>query len=171
MDLTTIFKAIAPTAGTLLFGPLGGMAAKFLAEKVGASSATVDAVSTAISDMGQTAEGRVKLAQIDSDLKQHAIDAGVDMARLEVQNASDINKTMQVEAVSEHWPSYSWRPFIGFIFGVTFFGVYFVLPLAKMPVPLIPSEAWLSIGGILGVASWFRGKAQADPGNPLQNKG
>jgi hypothetical protein len=77
---------------------------------------------------------------------------------------------MQTEAGSEHWPTYSWRPFIGFAFGVQLFGTYFVLPLLGMPVPAIPEFAWLSIGGILGVASFFRGKAQASP-MPTDNRG
>lgn len=171
MDLSAIFKAVAPTAATLLGGPLAGMAVKFLADKLGATAQTADAVTQAITDMGQTAEGRIKLAQIDAELKAHAIDAGIDLERLALQNASDVNKTMQVEATAEHWPSYSWRPFCGFVFGTMFLGVYFVLPLIKIPVPLVPMEAWASMGAVLGVASWFRGKAQADPNNSAQNKG
>ena len=49
--------------------------------------------------------------------------------------------------------------------------VYFVLPLVHIPAPSIPTEVWLMFGGILGVASWFRGKAQQaqaemTPGTP-----
>lgn len=33
---------------------------------------------------------------------------------LAAQNAADVNKTMQTEAAANHWPTYSWRPAIGF---------------------------------------------------------
>ena len=164
-------KALEPTAATLLGGPLAGMAVKFLADKLGAPALTVDAVTTALTDLNMTPEGRIKLAQIDADLRIHAMDLGVNFEQLAVQNAADINKTMQAESTSEHWPSYSWRPFCGFVFGTMFLGVYFVLPLLKLTVPVVPMEAWASMGAVLGVASWFRGKAQADPNNAAQNKG
>ena len=164
-------KTLAPTIATLLGGPAAGMAVKFLADKLGASAETVDAVTAAITGLNETPEGRIKLAEIDAALRIHALETGIDLERLALQNSSDVNKTMQVEATSEHWPSYSWRPYCGFVFGTMFLGVYFVLPLAKIPVPVIPVEAWAAMGAVLGVASWFRGKAQADPANPMQNKG
>ena len=164
-------KALAPTAATLLGGPLAGMAVKFLADKLGVPEATTEAVSAAMTDLNTTPEGRIKLAEIDAALRAHALDVGADLEKLAVQNASDINKTMQVEAVAEHWPSYGWRPFIGFCFGTAWIGNYFILPLLKIPSTPIPSEAWLAIGGILGVASWFRGKAQADQTNPMPTRG
>ena len=171
MDYKDIFRTIAPTAATLLGGPLAGMAVKFIADQIGVPATTADAVTTALSSLGETPEGRIKLAEIDAALRTHAIDSGIDLERLAAQNAADVNKTMQVEAASEHWPSYSWRPFCGFIFGTMFLGTYFVLPLLKMPVPVVPVEAWAAMGSVLGIASWFRGKAQADPANPATNKG
>ena len=164
-------KTIAPTAATLLGGPLAGMAVKFIADQIGIPATTVDAVTTALTGLNETPEGRIKLAEIDAALRTHAIDSGIDLERLALQNASDVNKTMQAEASSEHWPSYSWRPFCGFIFGAMFLGTYFVLPLLKIPVPMVPVEAWAAMGSVLGIASWFRGKAQADPANPAMTKG
>ena len=164
-------KTIAPTAATLLGGPLAGMAVKFIADQIGIPATTVDAVTTALTGLNETPEGRIKLAEIDAALRTHAIDSGIDLERLALQNASDVNKTMQAEASSEHWPSYSWRPFCGFIFGAMFLGTYFVLPLLKIPVPTVPVEAWAAMGSVLGIASWFRGKAQADPANPAMTKG
>lgn len=87
----------------------------------------------------------------------------LELEKLATQNAANINTTMQVEAGAEHWPSYSWRPYNGFLYGTTIFCTYFLLPLLKVPVPTIPVEVWLGWSAILGVASWFRGRAQADP--------
>ena len=164
-------KTIAPTAATLLGGPLAGMAVKFIADQIGIPATTADAVTTALTGLNETPEGRIKLAEIDAALRTHAIDSGIDLERLAMQNASDINKTMQVETGAEHWPSYSWRPFCGFIFGTMFLGTYFVLPLMRIAVPVVPVEAWAAMGSVLGIASWFRGKAQADPANPAMTKG
>ena len=163
-------KALAPTAATLLGGPAAGMAVKWIADKIRVPDAAQDVVMATMETMSGTPEGRIKLAEIDADLRKHAIDAGLDLERMAVQNAADINKTMQVEAGAEHWPSYSWRPFIGFVFGSYVLSLW-VLPLmGKSPVP-ISSDVVLTVGAILGVASWFRGKAQADPANPAPVKG
>lgn len=165
MDGLDFIKSVLPFLGTALGGPLGGAAASFLGDKLGLPAATIDSVKSVLS--GMTPEKLAEFKQADEEFKLKMVALGYDSQnKLEEFNSANliaVNKTMQVEAISEHWPSYSWRPFVGFIFGVTFFGTYFVLPLAHIPVPSIPSEAWLSIGGILGVASYFRGKAQADP--------
>lgn len=181
-------KAIAPTASSLLGGPALGMAVKFLADKLGVPDETVDAVTDAMKGMTETPEGRIKLAEIDAGLRVHAIDAGIDLERLAVQNAADINATMQTETRSEHWPSWFWRPFIGMAVGfnvaassmlviAVFLGVVFGSKEAATAVAQLPMVlgALAGINGtvlpILGIASWFRGKAQADPNNPMQNRG
>jgi len=46
-----------------------------------------------------------------------------------------------------------------------------VLPMLKLPVPVVPSEVWLMLGGILGIASFFRGKMQASAEVPSDNRG
>jgi hypothetical protein len=111
----------------------------------------------------------------------------VTFEQLAVQNAADINKTMQTEAASEHWPTYSWRPFIGFCFGalgllsggtvaVAYIGVMFfhrdATLLGSLP-GMLGAEAGVmfTMAPVLGIASWFRGKMQADPSIPTNNKG
>lgn len=107
--------------------------------------------------------------------------------QLAVQNAADVNKSMQTEAASEHWPTYSWRPFIGFCFGglalicgitvaIAYIGVMFfkrdAAVLASLPGMLAAEAAVMTtIAPVLGIASWFRGKMQADPAIPSINKG
>ena len=120
--------------------------------------------------------------QLQQEIDRHAeemmkIGQAVQLAEIQAdsQSIQAVNQTMQAEAKADHWPTYSWRPFIGFIFGFMLFGDYFVIPVLngwfKIPQPSIPSEAWVAIGGILGVASFWRGKAQADPNIPTDNRG
>ena len=169
--MNDLLSTLAPTVATLLGGPLAGIAVKFLADKLGAPEGTVNAVTSAMSRLGTTPEGRIKLAEIDAALRTHALDIGVDIEKIDADKITAVNKTMQAESASEHWPTYSWRPFCGFVFGSMFLGVYFVLPMMRLPVPLVPFEAWTAMGAVLGVASWFRGKAQADPTISTNNKG
>ena len=65
MDFTAIVKTVAPWIGTALGGPLGGMAVGAIADALGLSDQTVDAVKTAIS--GATPEQLLALKKADQD--------------------------------------------------------------------------------------------------------
>lgn len=160
-DIEADVGAAAPLLGTLIAGPAGTAVGTLIAAGLGVT-ATPDAVKTALATDPDAA---VKLAQIVSDGKTQlqALLVQAEQNRLAADTSAilAVNATMQAEDKSDHWPTYSWRPFVGFVFGIMFGGVYFVLPLAHLPVPVVPTEAWMAIGGVLGVASFFRGKAQA----------
>ncbi len=177
-----VLASLLPTAATLLGGPAAGFAVKFIADKLGISGATQDVVTKTLQGMTTSPEDRVKLAQIDADLATHAQDCGIDMVKLSVQNASDINLTMQAEAKGEHWATWFWRPSVGLAIAlnvvmtsltvmISYVGVMFFRLdpkiLAYLP-ELIAAMAGLLIGpsGIVGVASYFRGKMQANPDIP-----
>lgn len=168
----SIIKGILPFIGTALGGPLGGGAAAFIASKLGVEP---EAVTNTITSMLGNPEQVVKLKALELEYQEHCQAMGYNSIKdLETINASvllEVNKTMQAEAASEHWPTYTWRPFVGFVFGIMIFGCYFILPLLHIPTPTVPSEAWIAMGGVLGVASFFRGKMQADPTIPTNNKG
>jgi hypothetical protein len=123
------------------------------------TDATPDAVAAALDPAAA-----VKLREIEADLAKAQIQADVTVLQA-------VNTTMQTEAKADHWPTYSWRPFIGFCFGIAWLGDYLLLPLAHIPVPTVPPEAWLAVGGVLGVASWYRGKMQANPAVLSDNRG
>lgn len=165
-DIAGIVGQAAPILGTLLAGPAGGAVGALIASslRVGNSASEVSAALA-------NPDAAVKLKQIEKDrqveLQGLAVAHAANVLAAETASIGAVNTTMQAEAKAEHWPTYSWRPFCGFVFGVTFFGVYFVLPLMRLPVPIVPFEAWAALGAILGVASWFRGKAQADPMNSI----
>ena len=75
-------------------------------------------------DIAKTVTGKAEpdqaLAAIQTDpaaalqFKTAVLAQQTELERLAVANASDVNRTMQAEAASEHWPTYSWRPAIGF---------------------------------------------------------
>lgn len=119
---------------------------------------------------------------------QAVLEQQLEFQKLAVQNATDVNVTMQSEAKSDHWPSYTWRPFIGFCVGFNtiaasvlvlgvFAGTLAGIPAAALAIIQLPtvlgSLAAISatVLPILGIASWFRGKMQADPNIPTDMRG
>ncbi|OQS46990.1 hypothetical protein B0T49_07510 [Chromobacterium violaceum] len=123
---------------------------------------------------------KVQLAQISQATALAEIQA-------DTTDTVAVNATMQAEARAEHWPTYSWRPFIGFAFrllalisGITvaacYLGVMFMgrnpQLLAQLP-GMLGTEAGVmaTMAPILGIASWFRGKVQSDPNIPTDNRG
>jgi hypothetical protein len=158
-DLGGKIAAMAPVLGTLLGGPAGSAVGVMLASAFG-SDATPSAVSQAIA---LHPEAATALRKIESDerlglqqlLTQHAAnELAADTARL-----AAVNATMQTEAQSERWPSYSWRPFIGFNFGSYVLSLWLLPLFGKTPVTM-SSDLVLAVGAILGVASWWRGRKQ-----------
>ncbi len=166
--------------------------AKWITGSDRAEQVAQKAVDIAKSVTGQPdGDAALKALQADPNLvlqyRKAVLDQELDFQKLAVQNASDINATMQAEAAAEHWPTYSWRPFIGFCFGllalisgatsaicyvgVMFFGVSAAV-LGQLPA-LIGSEAAImaTMAPVLGIASWYRGKMQADPSIPTINRG
>lgn len=170
-DIRGTIGKFAPMAGTLIGGPAGAAIGALVSAALGTES-TPDAISAAIATNPDAA---LKLAQFESDnrvkLQSMMFTHADNVIAADTAAIQAVNATMQAEAKADHWPTYSWRPFCGFIFGVTFLGVYLVLPLCHVQVPTVPTEAWLAIGAVLGVASYFRGKAQADPSVSTDNRG
>lgn len=138
--------------------------------------------------------GDQALAAIQADpnlmlqFRKALLDQEEQIDQFAAQNAADINKTIQAEAASEHWPTYSWRPAIGFATAFTIAAVALVVVVAYAGVILakrdptalsyIPAmigavAALLGAGAmpVLGIASWYRGKMQADPNIPTINRG
>jgi hypothetical protein len=169
-----VIKTVLPWIGTALGGPLGAGVATFIASKLGVPETTIsETLNAMVADPAKLNEAR----QLDREYQLHLAALGytnlraleelnVKKMELDVRSIEAVNKTMQVEAAAEHWPTYSWRPFNGFMFGICIFGVYFLLPMLEVKPPDVPTEVWLTWGSILGIASYFRGKTQADPNIP-----
>lgn len=157
-DIAPIVARSAPLLGTLLGGPAGAAAGALVSAALGVG-ADPGAVEQALA---VSPDAAVKLAQIEAtrstELEALVVSAEANRLAADTAALQAVNATMQAEGRSEHWPQWGWRPFIGFVFGVMVLGCYFVLPLAKVPVPPVPESVWLMFGAVLGVASWFRGK-------------
>ncbi len=183
----TVGKA-APILGTLLGGPAGAVVGSMIASALG-TEATPDAI---VQTLATNPEAALKLRQIESDERVKLQELALEQMKAELiaqsQAVSDVNKTMQSEAASEHWPTYTWRPFIGFAVGLNtiaaallVLAVYGAVIFGAAQAPAAMSNLPMVLGAlaaisatvmpILGIASWYRGKMQSDPSIPTNNRG
>lgn len=169
--MNDIIKGILPWIGTALGGPLGAGVATFVASKLGVPE---DTVTQTLTNMVGNPEDAVKLKQLELDFQSHCLELGykniTDLEQINSTVLVEVNKTMQTEASSDHWPSYSWRPAIGFCFAAYILSLC-ILPLFHVVPVTLNSDMVLCIGGILGVASYFRGKSQAINASSVSDKG
>lgn len=180
--MNELLSSLLPTAASLLLpgGPVVGMAVKFLADKLGVSDQTQEAVTKALQDTAMTPEGKIKLAQIDVDLKQHMADNGVEIEKLATAEIQAVNQTMQAElnnSKDEAWYQKAWRPANGFSLAIgsfctvmfTCYLFYKALVLKDMTgLTMLPQLA-MSVAAILaipgaavGIASWKRGSQKIE---------
>ncbi|MGG1943191.1 hypothetical protein AB1286_33135 [Trinickia sp. NRRL B-1857] len=193
MPLIPIAMALAQFA-PMIAGLFGGSKAEAVAQHVVGIAQTVtgqsapDAALAAIQADPNLAmqfqkavlEQQAHLAEIAADVEKAELAA-------DTANTAAINQTMQTEAKADHWPTYSWRPFVGFCFGllglasgvtvaIAYLGVMFfrVNPgvLGQLPGMLGAEAAVMAtMAPVLGIASYFRGKMQANPLLPTDNRG
>jgi hypothetical protein len=178
MDWGTVLTGLAEqgavTLASAFGGPLAGQAVQFIGDKLlGKKDATPEEVKQAL--QGLSGDQIVQLRKLDNDFKLELAKAGITLqvAQLEADTNRQVavNATMQSEAKSDHWPTYTWRPFLGFQFGLMTTAIYFVLPYLNVNVPSVPETVWMAYLAILGAASYYRGKMQADPNVPTDNRG
>lgn len=187
-DVATTVGRVAPLLGTLLGGPAGPAIGGLVASVLGTGNSP-DEVGQVLAS---NPDAVVKLRQIEADRQAKLQELATDQVKAELaaatQNAGDVNRTMQAEAASEHWPTYTWRPFIGFAVGFNVGASSLLVLSVFVPVMFGSKEAAGAIAQlpmvlgalaginatvlpILGIASWFRGRMQADPSIQTVNRG
>ncbi len=134
-------KAIAPSLGTALLGPLGGAAASFLATKLGVSEKSVEAVTELLKSNNLAPEQieAIKLAEID--FNKFLESNKIKLAQLAVDNIKDARDMQKV--VKSNTPAV-------LSYGITlgFFGI-----LGSMLVyEYTPTDSLLIMLGALGAA-------------------
>lgn len=193
MPLIPIAMALAQFA-PMIAGWLGGSKAESVAGKVvGIAQAVTgqsapDAALAAIqADPNLSMQFQKAVLDQQAQLAQTAADVTKAELAADTADTQAVNQTIQVEARADHWPTYSWRPFVGFCFGIlavmagltvgaAYVGVMFLkvdaAVLSYLP-GMLGSEAAVmgTMAPVLGIASYFRGKMQANPAIPTDNRG
>jgi len=178
MDWKALGKKIvglgAPLVGTALAGPAGGTVGAMVANLFGADPEDPEDVAAKIEADPQAV---FKVRQMQLNHRERLEELALEHARLETEQAvtqvREVNATMRVEAQAEHWPQWSWRPFWGFISGLSFLAVcVFVCVLGYRAIEGKDSNAIGMIpmvigafttlftvpGAILGISAWGRNK-------------
>lgn len=136
-------KTIAPMLGTALGGPLGGAAAAFVADKLGLSEKTVDAVTSVLQSGQMTADQitQVKLAEIEFQkfLKDNAI-------KLEEVHANDRADARKMQTASKS----PMPAILSIMVTAGYFGV--LLGMMTEALSVRDSQALLIMLGSLGTA-------------------
>ena len=154
-----IVQVGAPLLGTALGGPGGAAVGSMVAGLFGAEP---DNPADIYAKIQTNPDAVVRLRELELKHEEALQEIAVKRAQTETERElgviREVNQTMREERKSEHWPQYSWRPFNGFAFPLAVICIYFVLPLAEMPVPVVPQWVWAGWLSILGVSAYHRGK-------------
>ena len=147
-DIAADVAKVAPVLGTVIGGPAGGAVGSLLATALGVANSPSDVQAALLADPDaavkiKTLESQVQIAQITSASQQ----------------VTDVNKTLQTEAMGGSFWQRNHHAFESTMTILFVIGVYFVLPLVHIAVPVIPEFAFMMIGSILGVTAWQRGQA------------
>ena len=73
-----------------------------------------------------------------------------------------VNATIQADARGDSWLQKNHHAIESLTATFLVVGVYFVLPLLKVQVPIIPEFAFMMIGAILGVTAWQHGQVNKE---------
>ena len=191
MDWKELGKSLTniglPLIGAALPIPGGAAIGAALASAIGGDGSADDVLNKLTSNQELLLKAKeFELTHQETLLKLN-LDYEVELAKVDSSNTQSVNTTIQEESKSDHWPTYTWRPFIGFCFGINLlvtsltvcviyilviFGVSDSKLLQYIPNFLSSMAALLAVPmPILGIASWFRGRMQADPNIPTDNRG
>ncbi len=154
--LGNLAKTIAPIAASVFLPGSGSLVNKIMRDITGDGE---EVPQSAVED--KIAEDPQLLVQYKQALMNHETELAkleVDLERVDAGRLETVNVTMREEGKSEHWPQWLWRPFNGFLYGITIFCVYFLLPVLDKPIPSVPTEIWIGWGAVLGITTWHRGK-------------
>ena len=187
-DLAGTVGKFAPMLGTLIGGPAGTAIGAIVAAGLGVGNTPTE-VAQALAINPDVA---VKLRQIESDnqieLQKLLVQSEANRIAADTAAVLAVNATMQSEAASDHWPTYGWRPAIGFAVAFNTAAASLLVIMVYVAVVVGVKEAASAMSNlpmvlgalaaisatvlpILGIASYFRGRAQADPGIPTDNRG
>lgn len=162
-----------PVLGGALGGPAGATVGAAVAKAIGVSSAASPSVLDTVISLDSDAIYKLRALESSERIRMEELTnaAKASESSAELETLKTINETMQAEAKSEHWVQFSWRPFIGFAFGLAFLVVAGLCCLIAWDavqakdlssINMIPqlvfafSALFAIPAAVLGVAAWRR---------------
>lgn len=153
----TIAKIGLPILGTALGGPAGGMIASKLAESIGAGDASPD---TLMQLLTTNADALAKAKEFEIREKQMLLEHALAMEQEETKRLEAVNATLQADSKGTSWLQQNHHALESLATVALVFAVYVFLPVFKLPVPVVPETAWITLAAILGVTAWHKGAAE-----------
>lgn len=152
MNLQAILKTVAPTVATALGGPLGGMAMKMVADKLGIPVESPEQLEKAISNA--TPEQLAQLKEVEANLKIEMKKLDIDLVRIAAEDRSSAR--FRQAALKDSTPTIlaigTLLAFFGYIGSVTFINHSADLGLINVAV------GWLG-GSASAVISYYFGSS------------
>lgn len=149
--MNDFLKSIAPLLGTAIAGPFGGVAASFIADKLGLDEKSVKAVTEAIGEQKLTPEQLTGIKQAEIDFQKFCKQNNVDLEKLSVEDRKGARELLVATK--------SWVPAALTLFTTTgFFGVLVLMmlhPDVKESAPLMIMLGQLSAGWAACLAFWM----------------
>lgn len=178
----SLAKVGLTTLGGALAGPAGATVGALVASKLGLDpGATPEQVET---KARYSEESLAALSRLESEERQFlaklAADAEKESREQDSADIAVVNETMRVEAKSEHWLQWSWRPINGYALaigslastlGVMWLGYHAIATKDPGVLNMIPQLVGgiamvLAIpGAVCGITSWHRGVLQRMQGS------
>lgn len=160
MDWKALGESIAkiglPLLGAVLPVPGGAAIGTALASAIGSPSTKPEDI---LATLTASADAVTKAKQFEETHQETMLKLTVDA---EVAQVEAVNKTLQTEAMGGSWLQRNHHALESMLTVSFVIAVYFVLPLLKIPVPVIPEFAFMMLGAILGVTAWQRGQANVE---------
>lgn len=146
MDLSFL-KTALPALATALGGPFAGLAAGFIADKLGVSDKTIANVSDVLSKASQSPETMLELKRIEIDFQKYLVQIGITEAELEYKDRDSArNREIQVRDNTPKILAYSIT--VGF-FGILGWIIIKGLPAGNEQVTIYMlgslNTAWITI--------------------------
>jgi len=150
--LKNIVGGIAPTLGAALGGPLGGAAAKMVAEVLGCEPRPAD-IEKAIQNATPEQLAEIKKAELDYAAKMKEMD--VDVFELETLDIQDARKSFANDWTPRLFALLSLVAFVGYIFLIT------VQPMEQNSEAVINLVLGYLGGLISGISSFYFGASNS----------
>ncbi len=154
--MNDFLKSLAPLLGTAIAGPLGGVAASFIADKLGLSEKTVEAVSEVLNSGKMTPEQVASIRIAELDFKRFIEQNKIDIEKINVENVKSA-RDMQIATRSVFPAILSTGITLGF-FGILGWMLYDDQIVNSEPILIMLGSLGASFGA---VCQYWLGSSQS----------
>lgn len=164
LPLIPLAISLATKFAPSLISKLVGTKAGEVAERVAGIATSI----TGLADPEKAHDVIMANPELQLEFEKGAMDLQLAMYQEDTKRLETVNDTMRAESQSKSWAQRTWRPFNGFLFGVTLFCDYFISQIVFMVLKAkystftfdwehIPPSVYMLWATVLGVAAGTRG--------------